>query len=82
MSQGTKRPAYMMGQSFIYLICLRIPLANAFAGYWGQTGVFWSHPVASAITAVLAVFLLQRLLKKCQQSIAASELAVTKIQQE
>lgn len=82
MSQGTKRPAYMMGQSFIYLICLRIPLANAFAGHWGQTGVFWSHPAASAITAVLAVILLQRLLKKCKQSIPEPELAMTKTQQE
>lgn len=82
MSQGTKRPAYMMGQGFIYLICLRIPLANAFAEHWGPTGVFWSHPAASAITAVLAVILLQRLLKKCKQSIAESAPVVTKIQQE
>ena len=82
MSQGTKRPAYMMGQGFIYLICLRVPLANSFSGYWGQTGVFWSHSAASAINAALAAILLQRLLKKCQQNIAQAKLQIPRTQQE
>ena len=29
---------------FVYLICLRVPLANEFAARWVEQGVFWSHP--------------------------------------
>ncbi|HWR29026.1 MAG TPA: MATE family efflux transporter [Negativicutes bacterium] len=68
MSQGSKRPVYMMALMFVYLICLRIPLASLFAEHWGQTGVFWSHPAASACTAVIAIILLRRLMKKCKQT--------------
>ena len=69
MSQGTKRPAYMMGMMFVYLICLRIPLATAFADRWGVSGVFWSHPAATAAAALLAAFFLWRLLASCRQRI-------------
>lgn len=69
MSQGTKRPAYMVGISFLYLICLRIPLAKLFAGHWGQIGVYWSHPAASVLAAGVAAILLQRLLSDCRRSI-------------
>ncbi len=71
MSQGMKRPVYMVGQMFVYLVCLRLPLADWFAGHWGQEGVYWSHPVASAVTAVLALFLLRRLLQDCRKRVAA-----------
>ena len=69
MSQGTKHPIYLSGMAFLYVICLRIPLANAFAGQWGQTGVYWSHPAATAGTALFATFLLIRLLSNCRRSI-------------
>lgn len=71
MSQGMKRPVYMVGQMFVYLVCLRLPLADWFAGHWGQEGVYWSHPVASACTAVLSLFLLRRLLQDCCRRVTA-----------
>ncbi len=71
MSQGMKRPVYMMGQMVVYLVFLRVPLADWFAGHWGQEGVYWSHPVASACTAVLSLFLLRRLLQDCRRRVAA-----------
>ena len=72
MSQGVKRPIYMVVLSFVYLICLRIPLANAFAAHEGVRGVFWSHPAASALMALLAGWMLMRLLKKCRRDIASA----------
>ena len=74
MSQGIKRPAYMMGMGFLYLICLRIPLAKVFAEHWGQTGVYWSHPAASAGTALLAAFLLKKLLAASRHRIETEKL--------
>jgi len=71
MSQGMKRPVYMVGQMFVYLVCLRLPMADWFAGHWGQEGVYWSHPVASACTAVLSLFLLRRLLQDCCRRVTA-----------
>jgi Na+-driven multidrug efflux pump len=71
MSQGMKQPVYMVGQMFVYLVCLRLPLADWFAGHWGQEGVYWSHPVASASTAVLSLFLLRRLLQDCCRRVTA-----------
>ena len=76
MSQGTKRPVYMVGLSFIYLICLRVPLANEFAARWGDQGVFWSHPAASACTAIVAAVLLRALLKRCKAQIQLNELDI------
>ncbi len=78
MSQGMKRPVYMMGQMFVYLVCLRVPLADWFADRWGQQGVYWSHPVASALTAVLALVLLRRLLRDCCKQVATGNLAPAK----
>ena len=78
LAQGMKRPQYMVGFAFVYLICLRIPLANEFAARWGEQGVFWSHPTATACSALLSVILLWRLLKKCRQSIAALEVSEEK----
>ncbi len=78
MSQGMKRPVYMMGQMFVYLVCLRVPLADWFADRWGQQGVYWSHPVASAFTAVLALFLLRRLLREGCKQVAIGNLAAAK----
>ena len=78
MSQGMKRPVYMMGLMFVYLVCLRVPLADWFAGRWGQQGVYWSHPVASVCTAVLAMFLLRRLLRDCRNQVAAGKVALAK----
>jgi len=75
MSQGTKHPVYMMVMGFLYLICLRIPLANAFAAHWGQTGVYWSHPAATAGTALLAAFLLKKLLAASRRRIETEKLA-------
>lgn len=72
MSQGVKRPIYMVALSFVYLICLRIPLANAFAAHEGVRGVFWSHPAASALMALLASWMLMRLLKKCRRDMASA----------
>ena len=69
MSQGMKRPVYMMGQIFVYLVCLRVPLADWFAGHWGQEGIYWSHPTASALTAVLSLVLLRRLLQDCRKQV-------------
>lgn len=71
LAQGLKRPLYMVGVSFAYLICLRIPLANEFAARWGEEGVFWSHPTAGACAALLAAILLWRLLQLCKQSTVA-----------
>ena len=69
MSQGMKRPVYMMGQIFVYLVCLRVPLADWFAGHWGQEGIYWSHPTARALTAVLSLVLLRRLLQDCRKQV-------------
>lgn len=74
MSQGLKRPTYMMGQAFVYLICLRVPLANEFAARWGEQGVFWSHPTASACTALVAIFLLRHLMLECRRRVDAAKL--------
>ena len=67
LSQGTKRPVYMMLQMFVYLVCLRVPLADWFADRWGQEGVYWSHTAASAGAAVLAIVLVRRLLQDCRK---------------
>jgi putative MATE family efflux protein len=81
LSQGLRRPLYMVGLSFVYLICLRIPLANEFAARWGEKGVFWSHPTASACAALLAGILLWQLLKQCKQSTAALAITAEKASQ-
>jgi Na+-driven multidrug efflux pump len=78
LSQGMKRPVYMVSLYFIYLICLRVPLANEFASRWGEQGVFWSHPAASACAALLAGVLIWSLLKGCRQRLAALEGAQAK----
>ena len=70
MSQGMKRPVYMVGLMAVYMVCLRLPLAEWFAGHWGQEGVYWSHPAASALTAVLSLILLRRLLQDCRRRVA------------
>ncbi|TGE35741.1 hypothetical protein E4K67_23535 [Desulfosporosinus fructosivorans] len=61
--QGLKRPAFMMAVSFIYLIVLRVPLAYWIGNYWGERGVFWSHPLATMVAAMIALILLVRLLR-------------------
>lgn len=78
MSQGMKQPVYMMGQMVVYLVCLRVPLADWFADRWGQEGVYWSHPTASVFTAILALFLLRRLLQDCRRRIAVGIAAPAK----
>ena len=78
MSQGMKRPVYMMGLMFVYLVCLRVPLADWFADRWGQQGVYWSHPVASVCTAALALFLLRRLLLDCRKLVMTGTAATAK----
>ena len=80
MSQGMKRPVYMMGLMFVYLVCLRVPLADLFAAHWGQEGVFWSHPTAAASAGLVSLFLLFRLLESCRKRVEAGKLAL--LQQE
>ena len=63
---------------FVYLVCLRVPLADWFADRWGQQGVYWSHPVASVCTAVLALFLLRRLLLDCRKRVMTGTAATAK----
>ena len=82
LAQGLKRPLYMVGLSFVYLICLRVPLANEFASRWGEQGVFWSHPTATACSALLAGVLLWLLLKKSRQSLASLEVSEGKTSQQ
>ena len=68
-TQGLKKPALMMVVSFVYIIVLRVPLAYWIGSYWGERGVFWSHPLATMGAAVVALVLLLRLLRTYQVSI-------------
>ncbi len=61
--QGLKKPIYMMIISFAYIIVLRVPLAYWIGSHWGERGVFWSHPLATMLTAIVALILLFRMLK-------------------
>ncbi|MBP2627535.1 MAG: Na+-driven multidrug efflux pump-like protein [Firmicutes bacterium] len=67
--QGLKRPALMMVVSFAYIIVLRVPLAYWIGSYWGERGVFWSHPLATIGAAMIALTLLLRLLRTYQVEI-------------
>lgn len=68
MSQGFKKPGYMLAISFSYLICLRLPLAYLFSGFHGVSGVFWSYPFAAAGAAMLAGVLIIKLWRESRQS--------------
>lgn len=64
VAQGLKRPVYMVALSAVHAIGLRVPVAYLLAARWGETGVFWSHTTAAAGAALLAGFLIRRLLLK------------------
>jgi Na+-driven multidrug efflux pump len=70
MSQGLKKPVYMTGLIVFYLLALRIPTAFWVASRWGELELFWSHPAASAGTALLAANLLWRLVSKAKEGCA------------
>lgn len=62
VAQGLKRPGFMVVSSLVNGIGIRVPVALFLALRWGETGVFWSHAVAAAGTALLAFFFIRRLL--------------------
>ncbi len=62
--QGLKRPALMMAVSFTYIIVLRVPLAYWIGSYWGERGVFWSHPLATMVAGMIALIVLLRSLRQ------------------
>lgn len=74
-AQGLKRPWYALITSGMRLLVFRYPLAVLFASYWGVTGVYWSQPVAVALSGIISGCLLWRLLKTIKVS-AAQEDAV------
>ena len=62
VAQGLKRPVYMMAVSATHALGVRVPAAYLLASCWGETGVFWSHTTAAVAAAVLAGFLICKLL--------------------
>ncbi len=72
LAQGFRRPAFMLAISLTYVIAARVPLAYLFAAYWGERGVFWSHPAAAFLAGALALALSLRLLADCRRSLAAA----------
>lgn len=65
VAQGLKQPVYMVAISLTQAIVIRVPAAYLLAARWGETGVFWSHTAAAMGAAVLAAFLIHRLLRTC-----------------
>ncbi|WP_276624200.1 MATE family efflux transporter [Syntrophomonas wolfei] len=61
-AQGLKRPWYSLFTSIARLLVFRYPLAVFFASFWGVTGVYWSQPLAVALSGILSGILLWRLL--------------------
>lgn len=75
LSQGAKRPVYMMSLMFVYLICLRIPLAHILGEQGGREGIYWSHPLATALAVLPSGLLLYLLLQQCQKQIETTNQA-------
>ena len=61
-AQGLKRPWYSLFTSIARLLVFRYPLAVFFASFWGVNGVYWSQPLAVALSGILSGILLWRLL--------------------
>ncbi|MDD4627266.1 MAG: hypothetical protein PHP87_09345, partial [Syntrophomonas sp.] len=53
---------YSLFTSIARLLVFRYPLAVFFASFWGVTGVYWSQPLAVALSGILSGILLWRLL--------------------
>ena len=67
VAQGLKRPVYMMAVSATHALGVRVPMAYFLAAFWGETGVFWSHTAAAFTAAILAGFLIAKLLSSIER---------------
>lgn len=67
-AQGLKRPWYSLCTSIARLLVFRYPLAVIFASTWGVTGVYWSQPIAVALSGAVSGYLLWKIFKSINVS--------------
>lgn len=77
-AQGLRHPLYSLIATAVRQLGYRIPLAVFFSHAWGVKGIYWSHPAATALGALLSIFLIRSLLKKAFIEIGGKSIRETR----